>query len=121
MGREKGSQPSRACSQSRVAGWEMMSSTQSQPRPTQHVVRPLDTSLSWLLRQLGQEGEVGFQIDREAKACVTPRRNPQVERGRGGVWGRVGGLRRGGEGREKKFRPGETRRERANGLGEVGR
>ena len=50
------------------------------PRPKRHVHEGMETDLSWLVKHVELEGlRVGFQVDRLAKKCHTPRRNADVE------------------------------------------
>ncbi len=64
---------------------EIKTAADTAPRP-QTTVRPaVETDLSWLLRQVDDEGRARFAIDRTASSCHTPRRNAQVEEALGSL------------------------------------
>lgn len=64
---------------SRAGRVEIRTATNHPPRP-RTVVRPhLDLDLTWVLRQLDDEGRAAFAIDRTSPDCHTPRRNRQVD------------------------------------------
>ena len=53
---------------------------EDEPSPKRHVHEGMETDLSWLVKHVELEGlRVGFQVDRLAKKCHTPRRNADVE------------------------------------------
>jgi hypothetical protein len=65
--------------QSRSGKFEIKTAAKSPPRLEQ-VLRPhLDANITWLLRQVDPEHRASFAIDRSARECHTPRRNPEVE------------------------------------------
>lgn len=54
---------------------ELKTPAKTSPRP-EHVLRPTrEVALTWLLRELDDEGTASFAIDRTAATCHTPRRN----------------------------------------------
>lgn len=58
---------------------EIKSTTHQTPRPRSVVRPPIDLDLTWVLRQLDDDGRVAFAVDRAHPDCHTPRRNRQVD------------------------------------------
>lgn len=58
---------------------EIKTAAKTTPRPASVVRPPLVADISWLLHQADKDGRVAFTIDRTAKKCHTPRRNPQID------------------------------------------
>ncbi|HRH00808.1 MAG TPA: hypothetical protein PLR99_31415, partial [Polyangiaceae bacterium] len=58
---------------------EMKTGAKTTPRPRSVVRPPAEVNVTWLFGHLDAEARPSFAIDRTAKACHTPRRNPQVE------------------------------------------
>ncbi len=66
--------------QGRKGKYEIMTTSKEAPRPKVTIRDAMDVNISPLQRQLDAKGtEVHFAINREAKECRTPRRNPEVE------------------------------------------
>lgn len=58
---------------------EIKTAANTTPRP-QTVVRPaIETNISWLLRQIDDDGRARVAIDRTKPSCHTPRRNSEVD------------------------------------------
>ena len=60
---------------------ELRTTTSANPRYESRQHEPIDIDLSWLFRQISQEGEkmqISFGINRVIKSCRTPRRNNDV-------------------------------------------
>lgn len=58
---------------------EIKTAAKTTPRPATVVRDALDANITWLLQQADADARVAFTIDRAARKCHTPRRNPQVE------------------------------------------
>lgn len=58
---------------------EIKTAARTTPRPATVVRDLLDVNITWLLQQVDGDARVAFAIDRTARACHTPRRNPQVD------------------------------------------
>jgi len=63
--------------QQRSASYEIKTSSKNTPRPTSTVQPSIDHQMTWLFQSL-VEGNLAFSIDRAAKACHTPTRNPEI-------------------------------------------
>merc|ERR1712000_474387 len=63
---------------SRHATCEIKTSTDTTPRPKIRASSPLEVNLTSLLQCVSEELQLSFVIDRTAKRCHTPRRNPNV-------------------------------------------
>ncbi len=63
----------------RIGSVELKTGAKTTPRPLGVVRPPVEVNVTWLLGRLDAESRPSFAIDRTAKACHTPRRNPQVE------------------------------------------
>lgn len=59
---------------------ELVTTSDSTPKPEKKINSPCTLSLTWLLGNLGKDGVLSFSIDRSIKDCHTPRRNPDTER-----------------------------------------
>lgn len=63
----------------RKAHCQIMTTSREQPKPSLRELPPMNVDVSWLLRHTSEDGQITFRIDRDAKACKTPRRNAQVD------------------------------------------
>lgn len=63
----------------RTGSVELKTGAKTTPRPRTVVRPPLEVNVTWLFGHLDAEARPSFAIDRVAKACHTPRRNPQIE------------------------------------------
>ena len=50
------------------------------PRPLKRIVPEVTVNITWLVKQLSDEMQLVFAIDRTSDACRTPRRNKEIER-----------------------------------------
>ena len=64
--------------QSRLAKMELMTTTKDTPRREVVVRDAVDINLTYLLQRVNTDNQFAFKIDRWAKDCHTPRRNPEV-------------------------------------------
>eukprot|EP00475_Leptophrys_vorax_P036225 TRINITY_DN60812_c0_g1_i1.p1 TRINITY_DN60812_c0_g1~~TRINITY_DN60812_c0_g1_i1.p1 ORF type:complete len:946 (+),score=253.54 TRINITY_DN60812_c0_g1_i1:36-2840(+) len=65
---------------SRSARTMISTSINTQPRPSTVRRDPLEVDITWMLERCSPaELSTSFSIDRESRACKTPRRNPQVQ------------------------------------------
>ena len=66
--------------QTRHASYEIVTSSENQPKPKVSIIDPIDVSLTYLLQKLTKDMQLKFNIDRSKKTCHTPRRNEDIEK-----------------------------------------
>ena len=65
--------------QKRIGSFSFKTTSNAQPYPKVLVRNPIEVDISWIFPLVNDRHQIQFRIDKESKACCTPRSNPEVE------------------------------------------